>query len=106
MTDPQDVVRFKVWYVGGASTEGESFADWQALPDDGVLSVMLWHEDGTRRVMQGNDFYFATPGGVYGHNDHPQQETERRYPGASVKRGMWTTDEIMEKVSQEAMESS
>jgi hypothetical protein len=97
------VTRWRAWFVGGDTLDGQTFADWQALPDDGVLSVMLWFADGTRRVMQGNDFYFVTPNGVFGHNDHPQEETERRYPGASVKRGMWTTDAEMNRVAAEAM---
>lgn len=97
------VARWRVWYVGGGTYDGETFNDWQQLAADGVLTVMLWFEDGTRRVEQGNDFYFATPNGVYGHNDHPQEETERRYPGASVKRGMWTTDAEMQRVAAEAI---
>lgn len=101
----QDVQRWSVWFVGGERIDGESFEDWRALPDDGVLTVMLWFDDGTRRVEQGNDFYFATPDGVYGHNDHPQEETERRYPGASVKRGKWTTDAEMHRVAAEAIEA-
>jgi hypothetical protein len=100
------VTRWRVWFVGGHTYDGETFNDWASIPDDGVLSVMLWFDDGTRRVMQGNDFYFATPGGVYGHNDHPQQETERRYPGASVKRGQWTTDAEMEHIAREAIEAT
>ena len=99
------VTRWRAWFTQGRVFDGESFEDWQGLPGDGVLSVMLWHEDGTRRMMQGNDFYFATPDGVYGHNDHPQAETERRYPGASVKRGMWVTDAEYVRITTEAMES-
>jgi hypothetical protein len=44
---------------------------------------MLWFEDGTRRVEQGNDSYWATPEGIYAHSDDPAEEIERRYPGAS-----------------------
>lgn len=103
--DGQQVARWRVWYIGGDTTEGRSFAEWQALPDDGVLTVMLWHQDGTRRVEQGNDSYFATPDGVYGHNDETVEQIEARYPGASVKRGMWTTDAEMARVAAEAIEA-
>lgn len=98
-----NIARFRAWYTEGRIFDGESFEDWQALPEDGVLTVMLWHPDGTRRVEQGNDFYFATPDGVYGHNDQP--DNEDRYPGASVKRGKWTTDAEMERVATEAIEA-
>jgi hypothetical protein len=99
------VARWRAWFTKGRVFDGRTFEDWRALPDDGVLSVMLWFDDGTRRVQQGNDFYFATPDGVFGHNDHPPQETIERYPGASVKRGMWTTDAEMEQVAKEAIEA-
>jgi hypothetical protein len=98
-----NVIRWRVWYVGGDTYDGSTFDAWQQLPGDGVLTIMLWFEDGTRRVEQGNDFYFATPDGVFGHNDDPAEETERRYPGVSVKRGMWTTDAEMARVAAEAM---
>jgi hypothetical protein len=97
------VARWRVWYVGGGTYDGETFNDWCSIPDDGVLTVMLWFDDGTRRVEQGNDFYFATPDGVFGHNDDPLEINEQRYPDASFKRGMWTTDEEMERVAAEAI---
>lgn len=103
--DDQQVARWRVWYVGGDTIEGRSFAAWKRLPDDGVLTVMLWHGDGTRRVEQGNDSYFATPDGVFGHNDETVEQIEARYPGASVKRGMWTTDAEMARVAAEAIEA-
>lgn len=99
----QDVVRWRVWYVGGEVREGKTFTDWQTLPDDGVLIVMLYHEDGTRRIEQGNDSYWATPEGAYAHSNDPAEEIKRRYVGASVKRGKWTTDAEMQRVEAEAM---
>lgn len=99
------VARFRAWYTEGRVFDGDGFEDWRALPADGVLSVMLWFGDGTRRVEQGNDSYFATPEGIYGHSDDPAGEIERRYPGASVKRGKWTTDAEMHRVAAEAMEA-
>jgi hypothetical protein len=99
-------MRWRAWYTGRRVFFGEGLEDWRALPDDGVLTVMLYHEDGTRRVQQGNDFYFAAPsdaGEVFGHSD--DLDIEGRYPGASVKRGMWTTDAEMGRVGREAIES-
>lgn len=96
-------MRFRAWYTEGRVYEGHGYDDWCALPDDGVLTVMLYHADGTRRVEQGNDYYWATPDGIYGHSD--DQQIEDRYPGASVKRGKWTTDEEMGHVARVAIES-
>lgn len=99
------VARWRAWYTENRVFDGQGFADWAELPDDGVLSVMLWFADGTRRVEQGNDHYWATPEGIYAHSDDPLDEIERRYPGASVKRGKWTTDAQMQRVAAEAVES-
>lgn len=97
------VDHWRAWYTEGRVFDGQGFEDWLALPDDGVLTVMLWFEDGTRRVEQGNDQYWATPEGIYAHSDDPTEEIERRYPGASVKRGKWTTDAEMQRVAAEAI---
>lgn len=100
-----EVVRFRAWYTEGRVFDGSGFKDWQALPDDGVLTVMLWFANGTRRVEQGNDFYWATPEGLYAHSNDAPEEIERRYLGASVKRGKWVTDAEMEQVASAALEA-
>jgi hypothetical protein len=100
-----NVIRWRVWYVGGDTYDGSTFDAWQQLPGDGVLTIMLWFEDGTRRVEQGNDFYFATPDGVFGHNDDQLEVNEKRYPDALFKRGKWATDDEMNRVAAEAIEA-
>ena len=88
-------VCWRVWYVGGQVFDGASFADWGALPDDGFLyGAVGWTTDDRRygRQMGGNDRYWMTPEGVVGHSDDSEAEILERYAGASVKRGMWTTE--------------
>lgn len=98
-----DVVRWRAWYVGGEVHDGSSFEDWQRLPDDGVLYVLLGFSDRTHRNENGDDWYWATPDGVYAHDTRQtREEIERRYPGASIKRGMWTTDAEMMRAHDEA----
>lgn len=101
----QDVVRWRAWYVGGQVFDGESFEDWRRLPDDGVLEVLVMFEGERRtsRFMSGNDRYWSTPDGVWAHSDDPHDEIAERYPGASIKRGMWTTDAEMNRVHVEAV---
>ena len=94
------IERWAAWLVGGVTVEGRSFKDWQRLAPDGFLygAVGWTGEDGRRygRQMGGNDRYWMTPDGVVGHSDDPASEIAERYPGASVKRGMWTTEaEVM-----------
>lgn len=103
------VVAWRAWYTEGRRFIGHSLEDWDTLlPDDGVLTVMLFFDDGTRRVEQGDDYYWAAPaadgGVIYAHGSRESaEEIAERYPGASIKRGKWTTDGEMHRVADEAM---
>lgn len=98
------VIGWRVWYEG--VVHDSRATRWEDLPADGVQVVMLYHEGGTRRVMQGNDFYWrwrSDFGMVYAHGD--ERPEEARYPGASVLRGKWTSDENLKRIEGEAMAS-
>jgi hypothetical protein len=98
------VIRWRAWFVGGDTIDGTTFEDWQQLPDDGVTQVLIGFRDGTAREERGDDWYFATPDGIYGHNSHPLDENRERYPTASFKRGMWTTEQELARIHQEEHE--
>ena len=93
------VTAWKAWYSGGRSFCHEGYK-WADLPDEGVIGVMIVYDDETRRNMTGSDFYWVAeimgvPTFCQGlHDDYP----ERRYPGAIIKIGVWTTDEEMRHV--------
>lgn len=108
----------RAWYADG-SVHTAPPGHWAALPDDGVLAIVLYFDETTpaglplRRIMSGHDFYFKAPGPggeIYGES-HSQRITEptadilRRYPGASVKYGKWTDDDTMRRVDKEAADS-
>jgi hypothetical protein len=104
-----EVVAWKAWYHGGRAFCSTG-APWEDLPDEGVLGVVMVFDEkspGTdvqmRRMMAGSDLYWGCEiGGHFtlcegSHEDLPQE----RYPGASVKRGVWTSDEEMSRVNEE-----
>jgi hypothetical protein len=98
------VIGWRVWYSDRCISSKE--ARWEDLPADDVQFVMLYHEGGTRRVMSGNDFYWRWRSGfgmVYAHANEFDPE---RYPGATMLRGKWTSDENLNRIEFEAMESS
>lgn len=98
------VRRWRAWYTEGRTFDGETFEDWRALPDDGALEFVVCFEDGTSRMASGNDRYWSVPGGVFlAHSNDPADEITERYPGASIKRGMWTTETDMARVHDEAV---
>ena len=98
----QTVARWRAWYTEARVFDGETFADWQALPEDGLLCVMVLFEDGTSRYAAGNNYYWSTPDLCCAHSNDPLAEIEDRYPGASVKRGKWTSEAEMKRVHDEA----
>jgi hypothetical protein len=104
-----DVLVWKAWY-----RDGKAFCStgtkWAELPDEGVLGVVIVFDEispGTevrqRRMMAGSDLYWACEIGEHwtlcegSHEDRP----EERYPGAVIKRGVWTSDEEMQRVNEE-----
>lgn len=99
-------IQWCAWYTGGRIFRGTTPEEFAALPDDGVLAVVLAFNDGTRRYLMGDDFYWTAPGcggPIYAHATHnvtPASIAER-YPGASIKRGRWTDDGTMRCVQQE-----
>ena len=92
---------------------------WEDMPDDGVIFIMLYKDDGDgleenlnghrythREGMCGIDFYFKAPhhsGTTYGSNNDTKEEIESRYPGAIVKRGKWVPASVFDKIQMEAM---
>jgi hypothetical protein len=92
------MISYRAWYDDGSVYEG---ADWEfaALPDDGFLGCTLLFEDGTRRLMSGNDYYWIAQGkaGPIFANDNMQPDPTR-YSKLSVKRGRWTDDATMRGV--------
>jgi hypothetical protein len=103
---------WKAWYRGGSSY-CSSGVDWADLPDDGLLGIVIVFDEfapGTttrlRRIVSGSDLYWMVdllgrPTICQGsHEDKP----EKRYPGASIKKGVWTSDEEMQRVNAEMAE--
>ena len=94
-----NVMAWKAWYRGGQAYCSTGY-DWADLPGEGVVGVVIVFDDGTRRNMTGSDFYWmadilGVPTLCQGlHDDKPAE----RYPGASIKMGVWTTDDEMRHV--------
>lgn len=108
------VIGWKVWFADGRVAAGATPEEWAALPEDGVLIVMLYYDEFTeadpelryRRILQGNDSYWLSRGEadhIYGQSDEAAAAICERYPGAVVKRGKWTDDESYRLAAEAAM---
>lgn len=108
MTDEIQIFGWRAWYTEGRVFVSREIA-WADLPDDGFLALTLYYNvaapDGypLARTLSGSDWYFKQ-GDIYGSSmdggdkADTEAEIEERYPGASVKRGKWTTDAEMHGV--------
>ena len=104
-----DVLAWKAWYRGGQAycSPGQAFED---LPDDGVLGIVILFDEFApaggprlRRIVSGSDLYWSCD--LAGHwticqGSHEDQPL-KRYPGAVIKHGAWTSDEEMQRVNDE-----
>lgn len=105
------VIGWRAWYDGRLVFDSKTTA-WEDLPADGVVSIVLYEDSmtpaghPTRQVMEGSSFYFRAPGAhdfIYGHNEGPAADIQRRYPGAIVVLGKWVDGVTLEQIQTAAM---
>ncbi len=107
------VIGWRAWYADGAVFDNAK-TEWDDLPADGVITIVVYFDQPApsgaplRRILDSSDWYFRAPDGgdwIYGHNNDDPEETKRRYPGASLKRGRWTTDCRIKEIETAAMQA-
>lgn len=90
---------WEVFYQDGSvlsSLENE----WNDIPQDDVLGVIIWHEyhtEGCRKktFMFGLDYYLYVSPSHWGNTNDLAEVSEYTY-----KKGIWTTDEHMEEIQK------
>ncbi len=113
-----NVIGWKCWAVDPADLVNHSVIvfrgtvhTWDDVPDT-VLMRMLYYDqmsvDGTiryRQMQQGSDLYFyQESSAIYGHNSgQTVASVLETYPGAVVREGIWTGDELYGVAMAEAM---
>lgn len=94
-------MRWRAFYDDDRVFNSED-TEWKDLPYDGVQLVTVYLPQGERHIS-GQDYYFKA-GDVIGGNSDPPSTTRKRYPGVSIKRGRWTSDERMAEIKRRARE--
>lgn len=104
------VIGWRAWYDDDQVYDSRK-TDWPALPDDGLIIVMVYFDENTsvgkpyRQALQGYDWYFRAIGHddwIFGGNNDDPNETRSRYKEASIKRGRWTDSEFYRKTVEKA----
>ncbi len=99
---PLKVIGWSVWYEDSFYTSHDT--RWGDLPDDGVQVMYLYKSDGRRLHCSGDSSYFHVPPDVWGSNRDEPNEVRKRYPGAIVKRGKWTSLEKLQAIEKKAVD--
>lgn len=103
---------WRIWYTSDRQYNSVG-DDWQDLPDDGVLALVIYYDeysaDGEvqhRFVHDGEDWYFHEPGtDFFGSNQDTLEENQRRYPNCIFKRGKWVPRAEYKRVRQQAIDA-
>ena len=110
--EPKRIVALAVWYEEGPPhefVEPNLDIEWLVLPEDGLQAIkgLYNHVNPSNEVpyafsLSGCDWYFMTPDGIVGGDTNTtKEEIERRYPGAVVKRGKWTSPANIDRINAE-----
>ena len=92
--------RWRAYYTEGCRFDSDGYR-WRDLPDDGVLGIKLWLDDG-QQCIYGFDWYFHIPDtGLFAGNDDAPDEILARYPGAILKRGQWIPSDEWRQIKRE-----
>lgn len=103
---------WRAWYADGSVRDSTQGA-WNALPASGLQVVMLYDvrdaEPGLpyRRVMMGDDFYYAAVGGGrdasgFDQTSDPAKASRERLPG-SLKQGSQIPDGDFQRIVDDAV---
>lgn len=113
MTRTRTVIGWRLFYTDDRHYSSAQH-EWDEPPDDGTLVLKLYYEamsgDSDERytlLLDGDDYYFHVPDtNLYGCSNDPPEEIRERYPGAIIKRGMWTTAEEFYAVKDRAFHTA
>ena len=106
------VISWKCWYNNleeQITVYNSTNTTLENLPSDGFQGMKLWFSDGTSKLISGNDYYFfyEHPSGIiFGQTDDSEQSILSRYPDAVIKRGKYTTEGIMNTISNSMVNAS
>ena len=102
------IIGWRTWQDGSMFSSED--IQWQDLPDDGIVIAVIYKQvrfrDGTHRksVYRKEKYFWSMPQAgleIFCSNEHPKD----RYPGAIIKNGIKVSDDVFERIYQEAKQS-
>lgn len=122
---PSVVIGWRAWYTNERVFDSK-ITHWKFLPKDGVITIMLFLNKRNkttkfplRRQMYGDYYWYVPEKEIYGccyypimlpngkvlTNAESPKDILNRYPGAIILRGQWVSEQELEKINKESMET-
>ena len=93
------ITGWRAYFHDGTIRTSKTFTTWNDLPIDGMLGLVVYFDDNTKRRSTGGDyFYLDTTTDKYGMDKGNQVDLAVKYPAAFLVRGIWTDDENMKRI--------
>lgn len=92
-----ELVGWRVFYDNDSERSSQD-SSWEELPADGILAVVEFYSDGTKKVHHSRDYYILDDGKAYGTNNiHPYL-----HKIGTVKFGRWSRDGLFAQILERA----
>lgn len=97
----KELIGWKVFYDNGREFSSKNFS-WKDVPTDGILAVIEFYNDGTKKLHHSREYYILDDGKAFGTNNiHPYLAKL-----GTVKYGRWSKDSLFAEILNKAQESS
>ena len=89
------ITGFRAYFADGTILTSKT-VNWKKLPADGMLGLVVFTDDGSKKRITGGDYYYLDPvNGKYGMDKLDFASSTLRYPSTYLIRGQWTDDAAM-----------
>ena len=96
-----ELIGWKVFYDDSTERSSQD-SSWGELPADGILAVVEFYDDGTKKIHHSRDYYILDDEKAYGTNDiHPYL-----HKIGTVKYGRWSREGLFTAILEKAHKST
>lgn len=101
------ITGWRAYFADGTIRTSKTVARWNDLPDDGLVGLVLFFDDGKKRRLTGGDYFFLNLAqNKYGADGGDHAFLAAKYPGAFLIRGILTDDENMRYIERRMKEDN
>lgn len=93
------ITGWRAYFADGQILTSKTVRNWTDIPDDGMVGLVIFFSNGTKRRLTGGDYFFLNlQEDKYGADGGKLLDLALKYPGAFLVRGKLTDDERMKAI--------